>query len=427
MDQRISPGRIPELDSIRAIAILLVIGCHYATFSSLLGGLPSYGWIGVDIFFVLSGFLITSILIELRGTKSPIKVFYVRRVLRIFPIYYLMILAVSTASLACREHRVHFGYYVSRFLFLQSFKDSPVLFHQAWSAILSLKPRHALFEKGVLPGAEIGAPLAPWANSLGVCWSLSIEEYFYILWAPIVIFLKDRLKVGLAAVLIFAASVAIQYLGFTGEVDYFDFFCRIDTIMAGSMLALFLRWRSQLQDTSRQATDMVLKVLAAFLSAALVAILLVNRPVVGHELRDSVSFMVLGMPILSVLLTLTLGWIVQRRGRSFFLLRALRWKPACYIGTISYSLYIFHIPIYYLLLRCAAALRLSGYPATLMVGAAAFLLSILCSALSWKYFETPILNRKDRWAPTGARVVAEIAANKCSAGVRGAGTRRYMR
>ena len=161
MDHRLSPGRIPELDSIRAIAILLVIGCHYAGFCSLLGGLPSYGWIGVDIFFVLSGFLITSILIELRCTRSPIKVFYVRRVLRIFPVYYAMILIVSTASLVRHEHLVHFGYYASRFLFLQSFKNAPGLFQQAWTAILSLKPHHALFQKGIVPKAEMGATLGP--------------------------------------------------------------------------------------------------------------------------------------------------------------------------------------------------------------------------------------------------------------------------
>jgi peptidoglycan/LPS O-acetylase OafA/YrhL len=322
-----------------------------------------------------------------------------------------MILIVSTASLVRHEHLVHFGYYASRFLFLQSFKNAPGLFQQAWTAILSLKPHHALFQKGIVPKAEMGAPLGPWANSLGIAWSLSIEEYFYILWAPIVIFLRDRWKVGVAAAVIFGASIAMQYLGFTGQLDYFDFFCRIDTIMAGSMMALFLRWRSGMEVSSQRLVDTVLKTLAACLSIALAAVLLFNRPVLGHELRDSVSFMVLGLPILSVLFALALGWIVRRRGGSFFLLRALRWKPTRYLGTISYSLYLFHIPVYYCLLRCAAALRLSGYPVAFIVSAMALLLSILCSALSWKYFETPILNLKDRWAPTRARVVPEIAAN----------------
>lgn len=411
MGNHVSSGRIPELDGIRAIAILLVIGCHYGGFCTLLGGLPSFGWIGVDVFFVLSGFLITSILIELRGAKSPLKVFYIRRVLRIFPIYYLMILIVSAISLACREHMVHFGYYVSRYLFLQSFKDAPALFHCAWTAVLNLKPHRALFQRSVLPLAEQGAQLGPWANSLSAAWSLSIEEYFYILWAPIVIFLKDRWKVAIAAGLTFGISVTLQYLGFTGQVDYFDFFCRISTIMAGSMLALFLRWRSRLPSTKQRHSDTAAKVLAGCLTAVFVAALFWNRPLLGHELRDGISFMVLGLPIFSVLLALALGWIVQGQGGFFFLLRALRWKPARYLGAISYSLYLFHVPVYFCMLHCASALRLSGYLAAFAVSTAALSLSITCSALSWKYFETPILHLKDRWAPTKARVMAEIAAD----------------
>ncbi len=410
MGNRISPGRIPELDGIRAVAILLVVGCHYEGFCSLLGGLPSYGWIGVDVFFVLSGFLITSILIELRGATSPLKVFYIRRVLRIFPIYYLMILFVSAISLACREHMVHFGYYVSRFLFLQSFKDAPALFHRAWTALLNMKTPRALLQRSVLPLAEQGAQLGPWANSLSAAWSLSIEEYFYILWAPIVIFLEDRWKVAVAAGLIFGASVTMQYLGFAGEVDYFDFFCRISTIMAGSMLALFLRWRSRMPSPSQRHADTAAKILAGCLTIPFVAILLWNRPLLGHELRDSVSFMVLGLPIFSVLLALALGWIVQRQGGTFFPLRALRWRPVRYLGTISYSLYLFHAPVYFYMLHCATAFRLSGNLVPFAVSVAALSLSITCSALSWKYLETPILNLKNRWAPTEARVMAGVTA-----------------
>lgn len=411
MSKSSSSGRIPELDSVRAIAILLVVGCHYAGFSCLFGGLPSYGWIGVDIFFVLSGFLITSILLELRGTASPLKVFYLRRVLRIFPVYYAMILAVSAISLACHEHMVHFGYYVSRFLYLQSFHDAPGFLHRAWMVLIGLEPHRALLQRGVLPRAEQGVQLGPWANSLGAAWSLSIEEYFYILWAPIVIFLRDRWKVGMAAAAIFAMSVALQYLGFGGLPDYFNFFCRIDTIMAGSMIALFIRWRSGMKPAHQSLADRLLKIAAVCLSAAFLAILLLNRPVLGYELRDSVSFMVLGLPVFSVLLALALGWLVQRRGGSFFLLRILRWKPARYLGTISYSLYLFHVPVYNCLLSGVAALRLSGYPVMLSASIAALLLSILCSALSWKYFETPFLHLKDRWAPTKAGVIAGVAAN----------------
>ena len=168
----LSGGRIPELDGIRAIAILLVIGCHYEGFSSLLWGLPAFGWVGVDIFFVLSGFLITSILVELRGTESPIKVFYIRRVLRIFPIYYLTIFLIAVISLACNEHLIHIRWYVSRFLYLQSIKDAPALFHQVYldSPALGLAYRYFI-EPPCRPSAK--EPTGPWANSLSAAWSLS--------------------------------------------------------------------------------------------------------------------------------------------------------------------------------------------------------------------------------------------------------------
>ncbi|MFZ1939543.1 MAG: acyltransferase family protein [Terracidiphilus sp.] len=405
-----TPGRIPELDGIRAIAILLVIGCHYAGFSSLLWGLPEFGWVGVDIFFVLSGFLITSILVELRGTASPIKIFYIRRVLRIFPIYYLMILIVSVVSLASREHMIHFGWYVSRLLYLQSIKEAPALFHQVCLRLIGSGTGVALFHRAVLPLSARGADFGPWANSLSAAWSLSIEEYFYIIWAPIVILLKSRQKVVAAALLIFLVSIMIQYFGFTGQKNYFEFFCRMDTIMAGSMLALFLKLRGKLPIPSQKKADVAASSVGAIVAIVFISILLLNRPVVGHELRDSPSFLVIGLPALSILLALALGWVVLRCGETFFPLKVLRWRPARYLGTISYSLYLFHVPVYYMFLHLAAALQLSGFGVALAVGVLSLGSAITLSAISWKYFETPILNLKDRWAPTKARVGAVTTA-----------------
>src|ERR1700686_5813670 len=75
----VAPRRIPELDGVRGIAIILVIGCHYEVFARQFWGLPKFGWIGVDIFFVLSGFLITSVLLNLRGRVDSFRIFYSRR------------------------------------------------------------------------------------------------------------------------------------------------------------------------------------------------------------------------------------------------------------------------------------------------------------------------------------------------------------
>jgi peptidoglycan/LPS O-acetylase OafA/YrhL len=82
---RLNAPRIPELDGIRGIAIILVIGCHYGVFARQIWGLPKFGWVGVDIFFVLSGFLITSVLLNLRCRDDSFRFFYDRRLRRILP------------------------------------------------------------------------------------------------------------------------------------------------------------------------------------------------------------------------------------------------------------------------------------------------------------------------------------------------------
>jgi peptidoglycan/LPS O-acetylase OafA/YrhL len=400
-----SGSRIPELDGIRAVAILLVISCHYEGFNILLGGMPNFGWIGVDIFFVLSGFLITSILIELRGSETPIKVFYLRRVLRIFPVYYLTIVVVSVISLACREHMIHPGWYLLRFLFFQSLKDSPELFKQVFARLVGAAPKLTLFPQAPLPKVAPGVQLEPWANTLSAAWSLSIEEYFYIIWAPIVIFLKSPRKVAVAAFAIFTASIAIQFLGFAGQDNYFEFFCRVDTIMAGCMLALFFRLRTRLQAHHKRFAEIGVRAAAIFLTIVLVVILFLNRPMMGRELRDSPSFMILGLPVLSALLSIALGWVVLHRGQPNILLRALRLRPARYLGTISYSLYLFHVPVYCCILSLVSAFHLSGFLISLTVASISLAISITLSALSWRYLEKPILDLKDRWAATPARVV----------------------
>src|SRR5208282_5147788 len=99
-----SSKRIPELDGLRAIAILLVIGCHYEVFARQLWGLPKFGWVGVDIFFVLSGFLITSVLLNLRGQEKPFKTFYARRFRRILPPYIAFMILLYAACAALHDH-----------------------------------------------------------------------------------------------------------------------------------------------------------------------------------------------------------------------------------------------------------------------------------------------------------------------------------
>ena len=90
--ERANTSRVLELDGLRALAILLVLGCHYPGFANRAGHLPEFGWIGVDVFFALSGYLITNILLGLRTRPTPYRTFYSRRFIRILPPYLVVTL-----------------------------------------------------------------------------------------------------------------------------------------------------------------------------------------------------------------------------------------------------------------------------------------------------------------------------------------------
>src|SRR5689334_11526855 len=86
-----TPARVPELDALRAFAALAVMASHFLPFQGPLGRLPAMGWVGVDLFFVLSGYFITSILLPERGTPYYYRRFYLRRAVRILPLYFAVL------------------------------------------------------------------------------------------------------------------------------------------------------------------------------------------------------------------------------------------------------------------------------------------------------------------------------------------------
>src|SRR5215831_14066355 len=151
----------PALDGLRGIAILLVICCHNLNF------LPhfEFGWVGVDLFFVLSGFMITDNLIKTKETKNFLQNFYIRRVLRIFPLLYGVLLLYFIFAPGLGSLRLQYDYYHSN----QGF----VWFHlQNWLAISHVRPTDTVL--------------------LNHFWSLSVEEQFYLVWPFVVLLVKDR-------------------------------------------------------------------------------------------------------------------------------------------------------------------------------------------------------------------------------------------
>jgi peptidoglycan/LPS O-acetylase OafA/YrhL len=364
-----SPRRVPELDGMRGIAILLVIGCHYEIFARQLWGLPKFGWVGVDIFFVLSGFLITSVLLNLRGRGDSFRVFYSRRFRRILPPYIIFLVLVYMLSAALGDHALYsIRAVVKNALFLQSFGGLSKTVHQlasgrTWRLAHSPLP-YTWF--GLTGNVSVAA---------GVLWSLSIEEYFYLLWAPAVLWM-NRKWLAMTGIAVCFGAFTLRWLGFIGTDSYFSIYHRFDALMFGSFVALLIS-----SNLPQKAQNAILIVAGCFGAGTLVAVLVPMGNVLNLEVRADHIFMVFGIPSLSLMAASAIGLAVTKSGSSHLFL--LRSRALRFIGTISYSLYLFHGLVYLCFLHF--------FQPTWGVSLAALCCAVGLSWLSWPYVERPIL------------------------------------
>ena len=356
--------RIEELDGLRAIAILLVIGCHYHWFAARLSGLPKFGWIGVDVFFVLSGYLITSILLRLKGSAQPFRYFYWRRCLRILPPLALALFAMGAACAVTGDARFFSPrFLLTNALFLQSFGSPGFLLHPQFHSlsVTTLRPSFSGLEGSI-------------SSSAGVLWSLSIEEYFYLLWAPVVLLLS-RKSIMQLAITICVGEMIFRWLYFRGRQDYFSIYHRFDALIYGAIVALLFhqlvgrRWMVRLTGT---------------LSAILILFVAWrSTPMLGLELRDDPTFMVFGLPLFAIFVGSMVSLIVMEAGSPHPAWRILRSWPVRTIGVLSYTLYLIHTLVY---LSVGRVVPSPIQRAFLSLGVA-----LLLSWLSWHFIESPIL------------------------------------
>jgi peptidoglycan/LPS O-acetylase OafA/YrhL len=208
---------IDSLDGLRGVAILLVFLFHYMPRNprNPLSWLASLGWSGVDLFLVLSGFLITGILYDTRKSKNFFKVFYARRALRLFPLYFF---AVGIVLLVAALLHTSVG----------------------WVAI----PFY-LYGANIMLGVKGGVPnFTPYFQCIHF-WSLSIEEQFYSLWPLAVFFVRKRRTLmlicagGILGALLF--RIDLTHLRVATWILETELPSRMDSLMAGAMLALALR------------------------------------------------------------------------------------------------------------------------------------------------------------------------------------------
>jgi len=316
-------GYIPALDGLRALAITLVVMHHAFDW-------PAGGWLGVDLFFVLSGFLITTLLIERRGRES-VPSFYRRRALRLLPAL-CSLLAVALA--------------IDRSLF---------------GAFAGL----AYFSNFLMAAGH--PPELP--NSFSHLWSLAAEEQFYIVW-PFVLYgaLRFGLRVSfsIAALTALGSTLLALVLFAEGASGYRLFYApdtRAAPILVGCALALGLQLR-----------PLLLRRLEIPALALLVALVLT---------MDYVNLSVSGPPVL--LFALASAVLIVRALHSSLITRVLSLGPFVFLGRISYALYLWHWPLF-VWLGVAGGFELLDFP---VIG-----LAVLLAIASYYLVERPFLRLK---------------------------------
>lgn len=371
--------RIPQLDGLRGVAIAMVVAFHYGGYaitgvSALLRPLlepTQMGWSGVDLFFVLSGFLIGGILLDARGSANYFGTFYRRRICRIFPFYFIFLVFVALVH-AHGDRAVWSAPWWTCVVFCQNF----------WMAT------HGL--------GKLGA--------VNITWSLAIEEQFYLLLPAVIYFVKPSrlpwvLGGGIVAAPLVRLVIYLTNPRLTGAM-FALLPCRMDSLLLGVATAYFLRWPN--------AWDFVLSRRRQLWTAieiltALCALLLFHDPS-----NMSPLMMLIGFDCLAVLYSLVL--IATLVDQAFA--KILRTKWLIGLGGIAYSVYLLHVLIFGRVFAVT-----SHYPhVVITTEVVALAVTIAIAKLSWKYFEKPFIllghrahysgHRGSKYAGTAAAVPA---------------------
>jgi peptidoglycan/LPS O-acetylase OafA/YrhL len=357
-------GRIVELDGLRGCACLLVVIGHY--FGEVAHGARflRLEWVGVDLFFCLSGFLIGGILLDNRESRSYWATFYIRRGFRIFPIYYLTVTLVLLAL-------PHFAGLV------EPAYSAGVYYSYAQNILMSLT------------GVETSTWLTP-------TWTLCVEEQFYLL-LPLIIFLAPPRWLARILVLLIA-SASLFRLGLVLLLaNKLAFFMLLPTewdllflgVVGASVRRMPALW-SRLQDNDRRGLQII-----TFAGLVTVLLLAIADNALGVRSFDVVGRLALGLALTGLVLLLVSGSPEGVRFRS----PVLR-----LFGVISYGLYLIHQPVAGIL----HGLILGGRPdigtvPQLAVTIGAFGLSVGLAYLSWTYFESPLVHLGHHWRYSTSR------------------------
>ena len=364
-----SRQHLPGLDGIRGLAILMVMLSHFIVVGGNLAAPSAFsrlmksGYLGVDLFFVLSGFLITGILMDSKASPNYFRAFYMRRSLRIFPLYYAL-LALAWMSVVFITPGDRAGL---------AGQDS-----MAWFWLYASNIGMAV------KGNWLASPT--WVG-LGHFWSLAVEEQFYLAW-PLLVFVTTRKRLERICIVLVVISplVSLALIHWLGQLaSYVSTPGRVGVLAAGAWLAIL--WRKP------GAWDRLKPGLAPIALGSGVLLLAERTFLPALSFLEPSLALVLGAACVGLAASGAGG-----SSRRFFLESpVLRW-----LGKYSYGIYVYHHalkPVWIHFLWDGWIVRVlgTGWPATLCYTAVATAVSLLLAWLSWVCFEGPVLALKSRF------------------------------
>jgi peptidoglycan/LPS O-acetylase OafA/YrhL len=362
-----SVNHVPALDGVRGLAILMVLVLHlfqgFDFSDSWLGvrlhAISSLGQTGVDLFFVLSGYLITGILLKSRESRGYFRVFYARRALRIFPLYYGVLAAILV-------------YYLAKGI---SSSSQIWLWTYCYNIVTTFAPER--FEFGPLPIQHF--------------WSLCVEEHFYALWPLIVYWLGPRRLPGACATCLGVAAGCRFVLEWLGIGSYYFTLSHIDGLALGSWLAVTVGQLGSAAPLIRLARW------------TLASVALVGLPFYAVFKGEHILTVQVLKPFgFAVFFAALLVPVVVQSSRGL-LVSCFSNRLLCSFGKYSYAMYVLHPLVYALLIQAALNYCSARWPTVfamfptvrlLLAGAAAIGVSYLTACGSWHLYEKHFITLK---------------------------------
>jgi peptidoglycan/LPS O-acetylase OafA/YrhL len=355
----VSPRRVPALDGIRGVAIAAVLFCHTWPYPS---NFSAAGTLGVDLFFVLSGFLITGILIDTRSAENYFGRFYTRRALRLFPLFYSYLLFLG--------------------LFLPAFhrltQTSMADFSGSWWWYIT-------YFVNWKADSGAGDPY------LGHIWSLAVEEQFYLVW-PAVVFLLSRRNLTFVCAMLAVLPLLLRCFWIYGQdVDpsrvYHHTFARADSMGVGGLIAIAIRSEAWKERLTKLTVPLGLIGACALILISIAAGEYRHLNPLIRTYGQSAALLAFG--------AFVYFGATRRHGTLYDVLCS---RPLTALGTYSYGIYVIHLMVrdHFEWLREYLARSHGSSP---LLDFATFgainVSSFVLAAASWHWFESPI----QRWTP----------------------------